>query len=331
MKLSLLRSAGSACFIFFIVLSISFYSAGVEASPKEVEWEAVNAEAKTALDRGDVTEAKRLLEKAARLAEESFGPSHMKTAVALRKLAELQSVTGESDAAAKTLDRAALTWKSHLGEGHPYAADLLIQSARNRETAKDWTGAQAAFKSALQIQKKYYGERHTAVASTLQELARAEREAGLNAAARRSENVAAEILLEALEPAHPRTLGAFEALAAHAVEEGDLTYARNNLKRVLASAGTAPHPPLHQLASVWILSGDLASQDKDVIAAEESYSKALELFDRLGDEARPQILTTLYKLRELYQSSGRDDAATDITERAKRLEADTGSVASESK
>lgn len=290
------------------------------AGQGETAWESANREISAALDSGDLAAARRSAETAVQIAQKAFGPSHMKTAVALRKLAEVQRVTGDPGPAAGTLDRAAELWAVNLGASHPYSSEVLIQAARDRETAKDLAGASAALQKALDTQKKYYGPRHTVVAATLQEMTRIQREAEDWDAARRSEAEAADIFLEALGPAHVRTLKAFEVLAGHAVERGNLVLARNDLKHVLSSAAAAARPPLEALASVYVLNGDLAFQDKDLIAAGESYARALELLERLGGASKAERLQILYKMRELYQSAGKEEAAAQAAERARLLE-----------
>ncbi len=293
------------------------------AAEKESAWESSDLEARNALDRGDLAQARRSAEDAARIAESAFGPKQMKTAVALRRLAEIERLAGASSDSSKTLGRASDVWQTTLGGKSPYLADLKLQIARDRESAGDTAGAETAYAEAVQIRKTYFGARHTAVADALQQLSAIKLKSGRWEDARHDEVEAADILLEALEPGHPRTLKAFEDLALRAAEHSDLTRARGDLQRVLSSASAAARPALKSLAKTWMLSADYAAQDHEAVAAEEAYSRAIELLERAGDDARPERLSALYKLQELYKAAGRMDAAAQTEQRAQDLERET--------
>ncbi len=302
------------------VLSAAPLSAA-HASPGENAWEAANARTVAALDRKDLAGARDSAEEAVRIAEEHFGSAHMKTAVAYRRLAELEQLTGDTKSAGATWDRAARSWSAALGPNHPYASDLLTRSAADYAGAGDTAEAILKLQEALKIQKQYFGERHTSVAATLQKLAAVQRKSGDAAGARGSESDAADILAAALEPGHARTLAAFETLARHAFEEGDVAYARAAVQRGVASAASAAHPAIRPLASIRVLGGDLAVDERDVIIAEEFYLKAVELLESLGEDSRSDRLTIWFKLQELYHVWGREDAAAKAADSARQLEA----------
>lgn len=314
-KHSLPRAALLAALFF------SLHSAEAVAGRSETDWEAANTTISEALERGDLPAALHAGEEAARIAQESFGPKHMKTAVALKKLADLQRLSGDVKSSAATFSRASQLWAVNLGANHPYATEVLIESARDRSTAEDWAGASADLQTVIKTQKAYYGKRHTAVATTLQELGRVQRRAGQWQAAYESELEAANILLDALEPGNPRTLAAFQELSAHEAGRGNTDTARKDLKRALDSAvrGGESVSPL-PLSSAYSLSGDLAFQDGDLAVAEESYQRALKLLEPLDAAVNVHRLSILYKLRELYQSAGRDEAASQTAEQARRIE-----------
>ena len=311
-------------FAFFIVILVGAPLMGpspVLASPKETVWEAANLDVRTALDRGDTAAALRAAEKAADVAREAFGPAHMKTAVALKKLADVQRLTGQPKQAAATLEKAGQNWSASLGTSHPYVSDVGAQAARDFAAAGDVESAVRTMLRVIEGHKKYFGPGHTAVASALQELARIERAAEREADALLHERQAGEILYAALGPAHPRVLEACLGIAGGLSAQGDLSTARNEIKRVLARAVSDPAPPLRKLAEVWVLSGDLAFADRDVTAAESAYAAAEALLDRAGDTALPsERLALLYKQSELYRSLGREDAAARTAEAAHRIE-----------
>jgi hypothetical protein len=299
------------------------------ASPGEKTWETANLEVRTALDRGDTASALRAAEKAADTARQAFGPDHMKTAVALKKLADVQRLAGRSKQAASTLENAGRNWSGSLGSSHPYVSDIGVQAARDFAAAGD---ADAAVRTMLRVidgQRKYFGPGHTAVASALQELSRIERSLGREADALVHEREAGEILYAALDAAHPRSLEACVGIAGRLSAGGDLIGARAELKRVLARASSVPNPPLRKLAEAWVLSGDLAFADRDVVAAEAAYAAAQTLLERAGDTALPsERLTLLYKQLELQRSLGREDEAARTAEAARLIERDLQSAPS---
>lgn len=304
-----------------LAFTIGWAAVASAASSNEAAWDRANAEARFALEKRDAAAALQSAEEAVRIAEKAFGPTHMKTAVSLRSLAQMQNLNGQHEAASVTLRRAAKMWDTNLGAKHPYSSQMLISSAAERAAAKDWEGAKTDLTEALRMQRAYYGNRHTIVATTLQRLARVQRQAGELEAERRSEAEAAGILLEALGAGQPRTLAAFQEMAAHAAERGDTATAREDLKRILIPASEVKNPPLAALSAVWELNGDLAFQDRDPVVAEESYVKGLDLLEPLSASADPSRLGILYKMRELYQANGREQDAAKTSERARAIEA----------
>jgi hypothetical protein len=208
------------CFaIVWAVVGCACGAVPVWAGADEAAWEAANRDIRAALDRDDLPRAGRSAEEALRIARDAFGPAHMKTAVALRRAAEVRRLQGKTREASEALQEAAALWDRNLGASHPYAASLLVESAENLEAAEDYAAAVQVRTRVVDAQKKYYGPGHTAAAAALLELAAAQEKASRPEAARKSRAEAAEILAAALGPAHPRTLDALARGSAGAPAE----------------------------------------------------------------------------------------------------------------
>lgn len=311
-----------------LFLALVFLPFTAWAGPQEITWDRINERIKAQLAEGDTPGALASAREAADLARASFGNHHMKTAVSLRKLADIERLSGQPRQAAASLAEAGTAWSTALGGRHPYVADIGTRSALDLEAADDPAAAIKALTQAVTDQKEYFGARHTAVARTLQALARAERKSGDGASADRHEREAADILLEALPAAHPRVLEAYRSLALRLAESGDLAGARAQIRTVLAAASVGP-VPVAGLADLHILGADLAFQDRDLVAAEAGYGAAQNLYDDAGGLAADQSrLDLLYKQREFFYAAGREEKALEADVKARAIEA---SVAPEEK
>lgn len=292
------------------------------ANAREEAWEAQNLEVRAAVERGDLVAALRSAETAATLARSAFGEKHIKTAVALKKLSDLQRLNGKTRQAASTLGQAGEIWEGALGAAHPFVSELAAQGADDLASAGDPQGAVRMMSGVVEDQRRYYGERHSAVAASLLDLARLERSAGSQAAALLHERQAAAMLADTLGPGNTRTLDAYAAACERLAAEGNVRAARTDLKQILDRAAAAGNAPLVKLSATWSLNGDLALQDRDLVDAEASYDRAWDLLERAGDLADPQQkLDLLYKRREFYQAAGRTDAALGADEKARQIEA----------
>lgn len=290
-------------------------------SSKEAAWDAQNLEIRSAIDGGDLTTALKAAERGAAMAREAFGGKHMKTAIALKKLSDIQRLNGRTRLAAATLGQAGEIWGGALGGGHPYVSGLASQGADDLAAAGDPKAAVRMMKQVVDENKKYYGQRHSAVASSLLRLSRLEQAAGMERESLLHAKDAAGILNDSLGPASPRTLDAYIQICGRLAASGELNAARTELKRALAGAKTSAHRPLLKLAQTYSLSGDLALQDRDLVEAESSYDSAKKLLDRAGGTASLEDhLNLLYKQREFYHAAGREADAARADEQAKAIE-----------
>jgi hypothetical protein len=307
----------ASLFFAFMLLSASSHA----ISSKEAAWDAQNLEIRSAIERSDLAAALKAAEQAVATAREAFGDKHMKTAIALKKLSDIQRLNGRTLLAAATLGRAGEIWEGALGDGHPYVSGLASQGADDLAAAGDPGAGVRMMKRAVEDGKKYYGERHSAVATSLLRLARLERAAGMDRESLLYEREAAGILKDSLGPASPRTLDAYMQICGRLAASGELNAARVELKRALDGAKASAHPPLLKLAQTYSLSGDLALQDRDLVEAESSYDTAKELLNRAGDTASQEDrLNLLYKLREFYHAAGREADAARADEQARAIE-----------
>ncbi len=264
------------------------------------------------IQRGELDEAREVLESARTLRQRLLGDEHPDLAVTLKELAGIARQRGESERA-ETLYLAALAInESMLGPEHPETANSLNSLAvfyrglNRTEIALDY--AQRALAGATQV----YGAQHPTVGIMTINVGSMQRALGQLDAALESSNEGLTILESVLGPEHHLAGVARNALAGVQHDMGDLVAAEPNYRKALeifeATAGPK-HPNvvaiLNGLSRLLVDAGRLAE-------AEMSYRRAADVATEALPPAHPNLATVQIGVAYVAALNGRCDEAQEL-------------------
>ena len=225
---------------------------------------ALNDMAKLFLIKGDYTEAEKYARRADDIAEATFGSESTKTAPSLIILSEIYTTIGDYDKAEENIVRAIAIQESRFGREHIDVANSLSQ---------------------LGLIKFYKGDDPKAIEELFNEAKTIiEKKLG-----NRSPSYA-EILKElaVLYIAEQRYDDAFNSLTLAQTIWETKVGRRNNIN----------------VASIYIMEGDIYYQQRSFEKAEEKYDLAKKLYERFFNDNHPEYVKVLSKLSKVYYMEG---------------------------
>lgn len=163
-----------------------------------------------ALVNGRTSDAKKLLQKAINLKEQSAGANHPDLIEPLNAMASLYAYQARYSDAEPLLYRSLAVSEEGLGRDHPVVADSLEELAVIGELKHRYPQAESNFKRALEIRENGLGNEHPSVARTLTNMAwlkyAQEDYPQSDSLFRKSQT----ILEKSIAPGDPRTLATLE-------------------------------------------------------------------------------------------------------------------------
>ena len=262
------------------------------------------------IQRGELEDAKSVLEVTRELRQTLLGDEHPDLAVTLKELAGIARQQGDSQAA-ESLYLAALSInESMLGSEHPETANNLNSLAVfYRGQGQDEVALSYALR-ALSGASHAYGEAHPTVGLMTVNVGSMQRMLGRLNEAYDSTNRGLVILVDALGEDHHLAGVAYNALAGVQHDQGNLDVAEPNYRRALqifeATAG-AKHPHvvsiLNGLAKLLL---DLERLDE----AESAYRRAIAIAEEALPVGHPNMATVQMGVAHITALRGRcSDAA----------------------
>jgi tetratricopeptide (TPR) repeat protein len=156
-------------------------------------------------DQGQYDKAEPLLEQTLEMNKRLLGEEHLTVATSFNNLAGLYFSQGRYEQAEPLFKRALEMRKQLLGVEHPEMATSLNNLAALYYSQKQYKKAEPLYVQALEMNKRILGEKHSTVAASLNNLAALYYFQGQYEKAELFHIQALEILIESLEPEHPKT------------------------------------------------------------------------------------------------------------------------------
>lgn len=250
--------------------------------------------------------AEAVLEHAASLQREVYGPKHLEYAATLTALASCAAGTGRGLSRAETLAREALELRHTVLPGRtPAIAESLLCLGALRRAAGDPGSAEAFFTEAQQIVTQAVGEDHPSVATALHQLAGIRADSDPDAA-RELYQRAGELRGRVLGPEHPAVADSLEALAELAPDsEAEALYRR--ALRIWQQAIGRGHPGVVRALRGLALA--LATRLSGCSGAQALLEEALAIRRRVAGDNHPATaeilddLASVLAAQELFQDA----------------------------
>ena len=261
------------------------------------------------IQRGELDEARRVLEGAKSLRQRLLGDKHPDLAVTLKELAGIARQQGINDAAERMYLEALAINESMLGSEHPETANNLNSLAVfYRGLERDELALEYGLR-ALAGASKAYGPGHPTVGLMTVNVGSMQRMLGQLDDALVSTNDGLDILVAALGEDHHLAGVAYNALAGVQHDRGDTAAAETNYRKALATfeaTAGASHPHM-----VSILNGlaTLLVDTQRLDEAAETYRRAVDIGMRALPPQHPNLATVQLGLAGVYARTGRCDEA----------------------
>lgn len=260
-------------------------------------------EASARTDADDPAGARVLLERAAEVAEDAFGPDHPRTASLLMDLGEALCARMELAPAYSCFKRALEIRRERLDPGAPGVATAQKNLAWVEMQQGRYDDACVRLEEVLRIQRDTLGPGDVAVAGALNDLSTVLLQRGDHASAR----ACVEEALRIHEAAHSGPAERARVLAALAeiqVAEGDYAAAQPTMEealRINVRTLGADHPETARLACN--LGAVLAERGR-YAAALDQFETSLSVLERALGRAHPNVTTARHSLAVVHLMSG---------------------------
>lgn len=282
------------------------------------------------IQRGDLDQAKTILETTRELRQRLLGSKHPDLAVTLKELAGIARQQGASDDAEQLYLEALTINEAMLGSEHPETSRTLNSLAvfyrglGNDELALEYA------ERALAGARNAYGPRHPTVGLMTVNVGSMQRMLGQLDAALQSTNAGLGILVTALGENHHLAGVAYNALAGVQHDLGEQSSAEQNYRKALdifsATAGeNHPHTVsiLNGLATLLVDAGRLEE-------ASAAYALAVDIGTKALPPTHPNLATVQLGVARVAALSGRCDEAHRLLQQYGPVAATSTSAASRS-
>jgi Tfp pilus assembly protein PilF len=179
--------------------------------------------------RGEFNTALANLQRAVQIEEATHGPEHLKVAITLGNLANVQNTVGQLDAALHNQQRSLRIMVAVHGPEHPEVARTL----NNLGSVQQDLGQLDNLQRALQIRETVYGPEHSDVARTLNKLGSVQHDLGQPDAALDSLRRALRIEETAYGLEHADVAQTLTKIGSVQQDIGQVGAAQTNLRRAL--------------------------------------------------------------------------------------------------
>jgi len=184
--------------------------------------------------RGQLEEARPLLQRGLAIRERELGPDHPETAIILNNLAMLLNHLGEYEEARQLYERALAIDETALGPEHPSTAIALLNLSTLLRDQGEYEEARPLFDRALAISEAALGPDHPTTAAALKGLAWLLQDQGRYEEARPLYERALAIQEKVLGQHHPSTATGLNNLAGLLHDQGEYEEAQALYERALA-------------------------------------------------------------------------------------------------
>jgi tetratricopeptide (TPR) repeat protein/tRNA A-37 threonylcarbamoyl transferase component Bud32 len=267
-------------------------------------------------ERGQLTQAQPLLERAFSLQEQVLGAEHAETARTLNDLAVLYLDLGRYQQAERLLEPALTRFEHALGPAHPVIAITLNSLAGAYRSEGRYAQAEPLLQRALVLGEQTLGPEHPDVALILNGLARLYILQGKYAQAEPLLQRSLTILEQVLGPEQHYIAINLRVLGRLSTLQGKYAQAEALLQRALALHERLLGPESGYTIRDLLSLARLAHATGQEAQAESLYQQALTGFERALGAAHPSVVETLTGLAQLYTQQGHYQQAEPLLERA---------------
>lgn len=261
------------------------------------------------IQRGELGQAKVILEDIRELRQQLLGSEHPDLAVTLKELAGIARQQGDSDEAERLYLEALEINEAMLGNEHPETANTLNSLAVfYRGLGNDVLSLEYA-QRALAGARKVYGPQHPTVGLMTVNVGSMQRMLGKLDAALQSSEEGLAIIVATLGEEHHLAGVAYNALAGIQHDRGDAITAEQNYREALdifAATAGENHPHM-----VSILNGlaSLLTEAGRLEEAGEAYSRAVAVGSQALPPGHPNLATIQVGIAHVAALSGRCEEA----------------------
>lgn len=269
--------------------------------------------------RGQLTEAAPLFQRALQVRERILGSEHLDVAFALNKLAVLSLNQGRFIEAERLFQRALQIQEQARGVEHPELATLLNNLAVLSWERGKYKEAEPLFQRALQIRERALGLEHPEVATSLNNLAELYTVQGRYPEAELLSQQALHILEQALGLEHPEVATSLYILAnllreVRKYKEAEALFQRalQIRKRILGPEHRRTVDALNDLAACYLDQGHYEQ-------AEALFLRALHIREQTRGPDHPDVAESLSYLANLSSQQSKYEQAERFYQRALSL------------
>lgn len=270
------------------------------AYSQENSWTELKSRALRLYRENKLDDAIKVARQALEVAEKTFGPEHLNTAVSLGYLADLYHSEGRYNDAEPLYVRALVIRKKASGPEAPDTVSCMNDLAVNYRRQGRYNDAEPILKKTLELREKACGPNHPDVALSLNNLAGVYRLQGRYSDAEALYRRALKIDEKELGPEDPETAWDMSNLAGVYQEQGRYSEAETLFRKALEIIEKASGPNhndtariLNNLAGVYQLQG----RNSDAAPLLE---RALEIRKKVLGPNHPGTATIMSNLAELY-------------------------------
>jgi CHAT domain-containing protein/tetratricopeptide (TPR) repeat protein len=268
------------------------------------EADALNERADRLSEQGKSREAIPLAQKACELRKQVLGERHHRYAQSLNNLALLYQEEGEYARAAPLFRQVADITRQVRGEHHPHYATSLDNLAVLYQDQGDLARAEPLCRQALDITRQALGERNADYATRLNNLAGVYFAQGEYGRAEPLCRQALEVTREVSGERHAHYATSLSNLARLYQAQGEYAQAEPLLRQA-ADVNRRVQGEFHpDYAATLNALGGVYKAEGDYVRAEPLYRQALDIYERARGERHPDYARSLGDLASLYEARG---------------------------
>jgi tetratricopeptide (TPR) repeat protein len=307
----LIRNVLAAC-VMMIAPSV-FSTAAIAGLPQECS--ALFERGNQYYQRGDYPKAVEFLERAARIAENAFGPDNPNVSLVYNSLSTAYMAQGRFADAEPFLKRALQIRERNVGPNSPDLVPVLTNTGQVYDNQSRYDEAEALYKRVLAIQQGAVGPDHPGVAISLGNLANLYQHQGRYGEAEASYQRALAIFEKAFGPDHPNLTFVLDNLAALYGNQERHDDATRLMLRSLAIKEKALGPDNPAVALTLTGIATLYDRDGRFADAEALYKRVLAISEKAGKDSA-NVGASLNNLAAFYRARNRLGEAEPLYQRA---------------
>eukprot|EP01122_Echinamoeba_exundans_P012774 TRINITY_DN542_c0_g1_i4.p1 TRINITY_DN542_c0_g1~~TRINITY_DN542_c0_g1_i4.p1 ORF type:complete len:1450 (+),score=311.88 TRINITY_DN542_c0_g1_i4:280-4629(+) len=269
------------------------------------------------LDWSRFQESVPLYDRALEIYEACFGPQHPYVAQVLNSMAGVQQEMGHYDDAEKIYFRTLQIREASLGSSHPDVALTLNDIAVLYSRQNRFDEAVVYYKRALEIRRAVVGEAHPDYAQALKNLATVYQDLGRYHEALPLFEKTLDVYKTALGELHPNVASACTGLAGLKQQMGRFNECIPLYEKALQIygdlAGGAPDSDMALTLNDFAV---LFFKMQNWAKAEETYLRALDMYERCFGEKHPDVCQALINIGHFHVSRGDKGKAKEYFTRA---------------